>query len=141
MIAFLAAALPIVGALFAATSYLAEHRAIEREYRVRRRLAPMMEERYWRLRPEMEARAERMGHVFDPDLLFAEQQRFEEMMLGLHGLKPPPRFRHLDLNLSMSAPRVPRREIVRQWVLIVSSTVGVILLALDSAGGGAASES
>lgn len=132
VLAVLAAIVPILGALYAAGSYLVTQSGVAHEYRVRRRLIPIRDERFHRLLPEAKARAERMGREFDMDVFIHQLDEMDEVLYTANGVSMPPSIRFQSLVQSMSAPIVPREERRRQWVLLLTSAAGLFLLALDS---------
>lgn len=131
MLAFLAATVPIVGSLYVALSYLIEKAEVDHEFRVRRRLIPMRDERFHRLLPEAKARATRMNRPFDMDVFMHELDATDDVLYAANGVRPPTSYRMQALNASMSRPLPSRRESHRQWILLISSAAGLVLLAFE----------
>jgi hypothetical protein len=130
MLVLMAALVPILGAIYAAASYLMQQARAAHEYRVRRRLMPMRDERYHRLLPLEMKRYERMGIPFDMDLFLHRLDLTDEVLYRANGISPPPRYRTHALNAAMSTPLLSLEERRRQWILLISSAVGVVLLAV-----------
>lgn len=133
MLTFLAAVIPIVGSLYAAVSYLVEqqHRAHER--RVRERVARLVYAHYEQFRDEMMAAAKPRGPV-DWDAIKAEKNRFETKLLAANGFKSGRiTLGEDDLRRTMSGPLVPAVERRRQWVLLLSSATGLVLICVEVA--------
>lgn len=131
MLTVLAAIVPIIGALYAAGSYLVEQSHVAHEYQVRRRLIPLRDERFHRLLPEEKARSKRMGREFDMDVFMHQLDETDEVLYAANGVRRPPTSRWQSLMQSMSASLVPKEERRRQWVLLLTSAAGLVLLALD----------
>jgi hypothetical protein len=111
-LAVLAAVVPICGSLYAGASFLAHQAELAHEARVRQRLKPLIE-----AQPS------------------ASRADFERMMLAYNGItRPGTTWDEWDLSNKMSGHRVPARELRRQWVLLLTSAAGLVLLALDLVG-------
>lgn len=132
VLAFFAAVLPIVGSLYAAFSYLIEKAAVDHEWRVRRRLIPLREERFHRLLPAEKARAAQMGVEFDMDVFMHKLDEMDRVLYAANGVRFPASLRVQSLNASMTRNRLSVVETRRQWVLLLSSACGLILLAMDA---------
>ncbi|WP_295839825.1 hypothetical protein [uncultured Microbacterium sp.] len=129
MLAYLAAVVPIIGSLYVGCSFLIQQHALVHEQRVRIRIQPMVEARYER---DKKRAAARLGVVPFDDLLI-ERARFERLLLeanGVHGAGMT--WDDFDLQHSMSGTVLPQAERRRQWVLLASSAVGLVLLAVDA---------
>lgn len=136
MLAFLAAVIPIIGSLYAGGSFLVGMVRVDHEMRVRSRIAPIVDGYYERTRDRWKAAA--IDGRMDWDALVAERVRFEHMLLDANGVTTKhPTNRDVYTAQMMSAPLVPRAERRRQAVLLISAVIGVVLLALDTIGGGA----
>lgn len=130
MLAFLAAVVPIVGSLYVGCSFLVQQHALVHEQRVRVRIKPMVEARYERDR----ARAAARSGLLPYDDLMEDRARFERLLLEANGIySTGMTWDDFDLHHSMSGTVLPRAERRRQWVLLASSAVGLVLLALDAA--------
>lgn len=126
MLSVLAALIPVIGSLYVAASVLLEQRAFKRERRVRERVRPRVaERREWETQ-----RARRPDGGVDFDEVGRRVQAWERQLLGYYGVAPRPTVGDVDLRLSLSGEIRPQ-EAVRQWVLIISAVVGVVLIGID----------
>ncbi len=129
VLAFLAAVVPIIGSLYVGCSFLIQQNALVHEQRVRVRIKPMVEARYER---DKEKAAARLGVVPFDDLL-AERERFERLLLEANGVYGAGMtWDDFDLHHSMSGTVLPQAERRCQWVLLASSAIGLVLLAIDT---------
>ncbi len=123
-----AAVIPIVGSLFAGGWFLVDQVRLRLERKRRFALQP-----YVRLAHALEqARREEAGPV-DWEALRQQQARDTHtlhILVGLHS--PLPTTGTHDVDISMSAPIAPTAELVRQWILLSTAVVGLILLALSN---------
>lgn len=131
MFAFLAAVVPILGSLYVGTSFLIEQQRLAHELRVRVRILPLVDERH-RLNMDRARRDTSLG-ASDTDELLAERAAFQRMMLQANGITGRGKtLGDFDLEHAMSRPVLPAVERRRQWVLLLSSALGLALLALDA---------
>ena len=129
MLAFLAAIIPIVGSLYVATSYLVEQARLAHEHRARHRIVELVEARRVAVSEEVE-RSTRRVH---PDYVNAEAMRFALVMLRAYGLpEEQGSYTENDVRSAMSGTLESITDRRRQWVLLLSSMVGLVLLAIDA---------
>ena len=131
MLAFLAAVVPIIGALYVGTSFLVEQQRLAHEKRVRLRIRRLVDERH---RSNIErARLLSSLAAVDMDALMRERAAFERMLLEANGVTARGKtWGDWDLEQAMSRPVLPAVERRRQWVLLLSSALGLALLAIDA---------
>lgn len=128
MLAFLAAVIPIVGSLYVAGSYLAEQVRLRHELRVRYRVAEVANDHYERVLRE-QAEGLRDSDISLPG---RELDRVTRMLLEANGLgESRPTYTDASVRLAMSGSVQSRTEVRRQWALLASSAVGLVLLAID----------
>ncbi|WP_100811709.1 hypothetical protein [Microbacterium sp. BR1] len=132
ILAFLAAIIPIGASLYAGASFVIEQTLLARERRMRLALAPRVQELHER------ARLENRATGSSPDSpegkrVRAIPHRVRDRILRMHRI-PVTHLPYLvdQVDREMSAGVVSTKELVRQWVLLLSAAVGLILLALDS---------
>lgn len=128
MLAFFAAVIPIIGALYVAGSVLVHQLRLDRERKVRLSIIPEVHRWHSRMLAESRESAE----PTDYDAISAALNAWHAKVLSFHGIEGigPTAGEHAA-DLSMSAPRMPAVERRRQWVLLLSAVVGLVLLALD----------
>lgn len=127
VLAFLAALVPIAGSLWAAGWFLVEQAEVRREYRVRMRVAAMVD-----------ARRAANGRIRDPqriDRARRELEEFRALMLRVNGIDP----RHgsytaMDVEAAMTARVVHTGELRRQWLVLGSAVIGLVLLMIEVGG-------
>lgn len=129
---FFAALVPILGSLYVAFSFLAEQGRLHHERRVRYRVSALVERR----REVAKAIHMPAGSRWTPALraaVDAEVAAFSEQMLRYNGVRPTrPIIRDLNVAVAMSAPALHSSELRRQWTLLVSATVGLVLLVIEA---------
>jgi hypothetical protein len=134
VLGFWAAVIPIAASLYGAVSYLIEQAERRRELDVRRKVA----DRRSAFESEIQARLAAAGKNWwvDPwaGYLRDKVDSFEDRWLGHYGVAPAHiTFDEFDLHASMSFSGIDSsRESRRQWVLLLGSLVGVVLLAFDT---------
>ena len=129
MLAFLAAVIPIVGSLYVGCSFLMQQNALVHERKVRVRIGPPVKARYERDR----ARNASSAVPLPVDSMMRERARFERLLLEANGVYGRGMtWDDFDLHHAMSGTVLPRAERRRQWVLLVSSAAGLILISLDA---------
>jgi hypothetical protein len=128
VLAFLAAVVPIIGSLYVAGSYLVEQMRSSNEKRTRYRVAEIANEHYNRIRAE-QAEGTRPADI---SLAGLEQQRVKRMLLAANGLdEKGPSYTDVEIQAAMSGHVRSGVELRRQWVLLLSSAAGLVLLAID----------
>lgn len=129
MLSLLAAVIPVLGSLYVAGSVLVEHSRLAHEQRVRERVQALVESHA----AGIEARAKPKDGAPAYMVAMEEQGKFEERMLAHNGIiRPRPTFGEFDIKIAMSGEVLSSRERRRQWVLILSAVVGVVLLGIDA---------
>lgn len=126
MLAYLAAIVPIVASLYVCLSALGEYARQDHAARVFARL-----ERW---------QSAEVGKLYDAGLsdqeITVRRSRIGDrrrMLLELNGVDPDAGT--VAIFNRMADPRpAPRSDVRRQWVLLIGSTAGVILLAVDAIG-------
>lgn len=128
MFPILAALVPSLGALLVAGDVLVEQVQLRAEHRVRRRVKEKVET----LRDHLHKTTDLLAVGAGP--VIARCHEYETRLLNLNGLEPNyPTYADMDLAVQMSAPLMPSRETVRQWVLLLTGLAGVALLAIGLA--------
>lgn len=127
MLAFFAAVVPIVASLYAGVSFLVDLERQRHVVRVYERIDA------W-YKPQREALGELLmkhDRRLGADRLINELNARKAMLLEANGVDPAlGTMGHMN---TLAAPAaVPVTELRRQWVLLIGSVVGVILLALDA---------
>ncbi|QRY39423.1 hypothetical protein JVX92_07570 [Microbacterium hominis] len=127
MFAHLDAVVPIAGSVYAGGSFLVEQARVRWEYRTRKRVQALVNER----RPAAQARARaRTGNMME--LGSEEIADFNRVMLAASGLEPATKtIGEFDLDQAMSGTAAAPGEIRRQAVLLLSAVIGVLLIALE----------
>jgi len=126
MFAFLAAIVPIAGSLFAAVSVLVEQSKRRSEQSRRRRISARVDA----MRDVARGLRESDREAYETKMESARE--LERTLLDAGGL--PARkadYGEVELLVNSVAP-ASAAEHVRQWVLIWSALIGVVLLALDA---------
>lgn len=119
----LAALVPSFGALIVAGDVLVEQIRLRSERRVRYRIGDRVEALRQRLMDETD--------VLHIDVFEVKRRcdARETRLLNLNGIETPrPTYRDMDVEVAMSAPVLPTRETVRQWILLGSALAGIVLL-------------
>ncbi|WP_188754344.1 hypothetical protein [Microbacterium album] len=130
MLAFLAAIVPILGSLYSGASFLLEHAALRRERRIREHVQKLA---YARL-TDAEARSAVRSRL-EPGVFHSPYDEVHELQVTLlkaHGLERAPSLSEADIALAMSGAPASQAERRRQTVLLVTATIGVVLLAFDA---------
>lgn len=126
MLAYLAAIVPIVASLYVCLSALSEYARRDHDARAFARLEQWQTAEVSKLwdaglpDEEIAARRNRIG----------ERKR---MLLEYNGVDPDVGTRSMFSRMADPTP-APREDVRRQWVLLLGSAAGVVLLALDSLG-------
>lgn len=124
MLAFFAAAVPIAASLFAAGSLLLEHSRASHDARAFARIST-------RYGNDMEKLQGLAPAEYNRGSAAARERR--DMLVEANGLDPYiGTAAHFNASQAPTAPS--RAEVWRQWSLLHGSAVGVVLLALDTAG-------
>jgi hypothetical protein len=130
VLAFFAAVVPIIGSLFVGFSYLAEQARLASERRIRLRVAELADERYEAAVSRRRANPyPRVTHPSARD----ERMRLQSLLLAANGL--PERvtsWREWEIDTHMSSGLMPFTDQRRQWVLLLSSAAGLVMLAVDA---------
>lgn len=126
MLAYLAAIVPIVASLYVCLSALGEYARQDHAARVFERLE--------------EWKSSETGKLYDAGLsdeeIVARQHRISErrrMLLEYNGVDPDAGAAGMFNRMADPRP-APRADVRRQWVLLIGSAAGVVLLALDAIG-------
>ncbi|MDN3309574.1 hypothetical protein QWJ90_01380 [Microbacterium oryzae] len=126
MLSLLAALIPTLGGLFVAGSVLIQQSRAAHEHRVRSRISPRLEANHQRLLARARA------HDLTYDEVSAKQEEYERELLALNGIHARrPTYRDVDIAMNMAVPLMPARERLHQWILLTTSTLSLILLAID----------
>lgn len=121
---------PCAGSLYVAGSVLVEHSRLAHERRVRVRVQALVESHT----AGIEARAKPKDGAPAFMVAMEEQRAFEQRMLAHNGIAGPELTAgEFDINIRMSGEVLSFRERRRQWALILSALVGVVLLAINAA--------
>ncbi len=132
VLAFIAALVPILGSLYAGTTFLIDAARADHERRVRYRIAPLVEAHMEVELSRGSTHGTRRG--LDHEVMSVERARFRRMLLEANGIyAKPPTWGDHDIAVAMSMPLVPKRERQRQTVVIFTAVVGVVLLGLEGA--------
>lgn len=129
MLTFLSTVIPVCGALYAAFSALAERARVKRERAIRLRVAEVCA-------PLAATASERMGrHAYDSPEWHRERARADNLrrnLLEAHGLEDTrATYSGMVVDAAMATTAASSLDARRQWVLILSATAGVVLLAID----------
>lgn len=123
-LALAAALVPIGGSLWVAIEVLFWQAGLRHEKRVRVRLQPIVEEARVQLHS---------NGTFGLLASFEWASGFEERLLLAHGVNPTnTTFEQWGIEVEMSGPVMPLVEWRGQVILVISSLIGVVLLALDA---------
>lgn len=126
----LAAVIPSLGALAVAGSVLLEQARLAHEHRVRHRIAPLV----WERHQELFAQASRDGtSLGDASIRSTEYETWLLELNGIHNARPT--YEDMDVDVAMTGPLMPPREVVRQWVLLVTALIGIACLGVDLSAG------
>lgn len=128
MLTFFAAAVPICASLLVAGLALTEQRRLAWERQIRYRVGLWT----WEYLEDRHREARSHGN-FGAAKKAADE--FEARMLSHYGItNARPTYLDADTDIAMSAPLVSRTEKGRQWLLLIGSAAGVVLLAFDAMG-------
>lgn len=132
MLAFLAAAVPIVASIYAGLSFMAEVLEQARAARAYERVEAWFRPRSDALSAES-SNPERFG---GGDAILRRRNELNArraLLLGYNGINPSTNT-YGHLNRLMTPVAAPRGEVRRQWAILLGAIAGVILLALDALG-------
>lgn len=125
----LAAVVPILGSLWAGASFIGEQLELRREKRVRHHVQALVEDYRNRRHAEGMKRGLDAGASYQRAIELATG--FEDRMLGYHGVRAGGiTSGEFDVQIRMSAPVVPRSELLRQSVVVFTAAAGVAFLAI-----------
>ena len=122
MLAVLAAIVPILASLYAAGSLLVEYAS--------RNHAARVAERVWARYNEERAQLRHISGTHEKRRAGEEILARRKLLLEANGLDPWTGATR-DLNETLRPKPMPAVELRRQWVLLLGSAVGVVLLAVD----------
>ncbi|MDT0117790.1 hypothetical protein Q9R20_12415 [Microbacterium sp. PRF11] len=125
VLGFLAALVPIIGSLWAGGWFIADQVEARREYRVRMRVANMVEER-------MQRSYELPSGSPEHHRAQRNAREFGEMMLRVHGVSlSEASYTSMEVEAAMTHPVESASELRRQWLVLGSAVAGLVFLALD----------